>query len=87
MWTGLTPAVHHGTDGNGNKALDFSAARKYGGGMKPKMGRPPKPKSEKQELRVSVNMTADEFRKLEHQAKAAGVSMAAVLLEAWRHAR
>ena len=52
-----------------------------------KRGPKPKPAGEKQAYRVSVNMTRAEFAQLKRDAKAKGVSLAAVFLDAWRRTR
>ena len=69
-------------------ALDFRAARKYTVGMakkaRKKMGRPCKPLNEKWSARVTVRMTQEEQRRLQAEAKAAGMGMATYLLECWR---
>ena len=70
--------------------LDFHAARKYNAGMntkKPKMGRPPKAKGEKQAERVTVNMTCEERESLAQDAAGAGMSLAAYLLDCWKKRR
>ena len=54
---------------------------------KAKMGRPPKPKAEKQSARIAVNVTPAEYRSIEQDAKAAGLSLSAYLLECWKKAR
>jgi len=52
-----------------------------------KMGRPPKPKDEKQGERVTVNMTREEREALTKEAACAGLSLAAFLLDCWRRSR
>lgn len=54
---------------------------------KARMGRPPKPKDQKQAARVSVNMTREEREALAHDAARAGVSLAAYLLDCWKQGR
>ena len=54
---------------------------------KAKMGRPPKPKGEKQSERIAVNATPEEYSVIEQDAKAAGLSLSAYLLECWKKGR
>ena len=51
------------------------------------MGRPAKPKGEKQGERVTVNMTREERRVLARDAAEAGLSLAAYLLQCWKKRR
>jgi len=48
------------------------------------MGRPPKLPAEKQGARVVVNMTKSEKRRLEMEARKAGMSLSAFLLNCWQ---
>lgn len=57
------------------------------GQRKPKMGRPPKPKAEKQSERIAVNVTRAEYRAIVEDAKAAGLSLSAYLLNCWKKGR
>jgi hypothetical protein len=50
---------------------------------KAKMGRPPKPKDEKQGSRVMVNLTIAEWDRLAEEASAAGLSLSAYLVRCW----
>ena len=50
-------------------------------------GRPPKKKSELLNSRVIVNMTRAERRRLEMEARKAGVSVSVYLLNFWRKGR
>ena len=52
-----------------------------------RMGRPPKKKSELLNSRVIVNMTRAERRRLEMEARKAGVSVSVYLLNFWRKGR
>ena len=54
---------------------------------KTKMGRPPKPKAEKQSERIAVNVTRAEYRAIVEDAKAAGLSLSAYLLNCWKKGR
>jgi len=49
-----------------------------------KMGRPPKPRAEKQSERIAVNVTPAEYRAIKEDAKAAGLSLSAYLLDCWK---
>lgn len=51
------------------------------------MGRPPKPKNEKQSEKVSVKMTRAERRELEAAARKAGLSLSAYILAPHRKPR
>ena len=51
---------------------------------KAKMGRPPKPRDEKQGERVTVNMTREEREALTQDAARAGLSLASYLLDCWK---
>jgi len=51
------------------------------------MGRPPKKPSEKQGENISVRMTKADRKKLEADAKTAGLSLSAYLLECWKKGR
>ena len=51
---------------------------------KSKMGRPPKPRNEKQGERVTVNMTREEREALTQDAARAGLSLASYLLDCWK---
>ena len=52
-----------------------------------RMGRPPKKPSEKQGENISVRMTKADRKKLEADAKTAGLSLSAYLLECWKKGR
>ena len=54
---------------------------------RPVMGRPPKPKGKKQSERIAVNVTPAEYRAIEADAKAEGVSLSAYLLKCWKKRR
>ena len=59
-------------------------------GKKPKarMGRPPKPRSERRGgYRVNVNLTQQEKRQLEREARAAGLSLSEFLLRCWQRVK
>ena len=47
-------------------------------------GRPRKKPSEKQSKRIMVYLTPDEYQRFEVQAKAEGVSLAALIMSPWR---
>ena len=66
--------------------FDFVLHIMYGAYMtkKKQAGRPPKPKSEKQGSRVSVNMTASERKTIEAAAKAQSLTVSALLIKPWR---
>jgi predicted HicB family RNase H-like nuclease len=49
-----------------------------------KMGRPPKPKAEKQGECIMVRVTKAERAHLEAQAKKAGLSLSSLLMQPWR---
>ena len=51
---------------------------------KTKMGRPPKPPGEKQSACIMVRVTPAERKELEAEAKRRGVSLSALLMEAWK---
>ncbi len=51
---------------------------------KAKMGRPPKTKDAKQSARIAVNVIPVEYRAIEKDAKAAGLSLSAYLLDCWK---
>ena len=51
---------------------------------KKRMGRPPKPPDEKWKARVMVNMTEADRKQIEADARAAGLSLSAYLLECWK---
>lgn len=51
---------------------------------KKRMGRPPKPPSEKFSEMLNVKMTKAERKMLESEAKRLGISLAAVLMRPWR---
>jgi hypothetical protein len=63
------------------KVLDFIVSQKlsWGQRMKKRMGRPPKPKSERKARMVRLRMSEAEYRKLEQKAKAKGLSVSEVL--------
>ena len=50
-------------------------------------GRPPKPVEDRQNDRVSVNMTRRERQALQQDADEAGLSLAAYLLDCWKKRR
>ena len=52
-----------------------------------KMGRPPKPRAEKQSERIAVNVTLAEYQAIEEDAKAAKLSLSAYLLDCWKKRR
>jgi uncharacterized protein (DUF1778 family) len=52
-----------------------------------KMGRPPKPKAEKQSERIGVRVTPAEYRTISKDAKAAGMSRGAFLVKCWKKGR
>lgn len=49
-----------------------------------RMGRPPKPRSEKYGAQVNVRMTEAERQVLEAEAARLGVSLSALLMRPWR---
>jgi predicted HicB family RNase H-like nuclease len=44
------------------------------------MGRPPKPPAQKMSQRICVRLTPEQYRRLVHQAKQAGLSLSAFIL-------
>ena len=69
--------------------LDFPKYRKYDGAMakdqkKSKMGRPPLPPESRRSAVVTIRMTQAERERLEEQAREAGLSISAYLLQCWR---
>ena len=52
-----------------------------------RMGRPPKAKRDKQGCCVMVRMTPSDRARLEADAKTAGLSLSAYLLERWKKGR
>ena len=68
-------------------ALDFRVTQIYNRDMtmkRKRMGRPPKPKAEKQSARIGVRVTPEEFRAISQAAKAAGLSRGAFLVACWK---
>ena len=51
------------------------------------MGRPPKPKSKKQNARIMLNVTPADKKILEKDARLTGKSLSAYLFEAWQKFR
>jgi len=49
-----------------------------------RMGRPPKPKADKQSCQVSVKLTPGELRRLRSEAKRAGMSLAGWIMKPHR---
>jgi len=54
---------------------------------KAKMGRPPKPASEKQSARVMARFTPAEYARLAVDAKKAGMPIATYLVHCWKNRR
>jgi hypothetical protein len=48
-------------------------------GMKKRMGRPPKPKTQRKSRLVQLRMSKAEYREIEEKAKAAGLSVSEFL--------
>jgi len=48
------------------------------------MGRPPKPKAEKQSKRIGVRVTPAEYKAISKDAKVAGMSRGALLVACWK---
>jgi len=70
-----------------NYSLDKKKPRKYIMGMKikkAKMGRRPKPPQLKRSKSVTVKMTFTEHGSIKAAAKAAGLSLPALLMRPWR---
>ena len=49
------------------------------GKTRTKMGRPPKPPAQKMSQRICVRLTPEQYRRLVHQAKQAGLSLSAFI--------
>ncbi len=51
---------------------------------KSKMGRPPKPESEKRSEHITVRLTREEYRIIKAEAKRTGQTYSEILMQPWR---